>query len=138
MASRPEREALKRVRHEEMAPRSGSQPNLGAGILAREVTGLRAADVRIGDGQRVLKDAHCHRCGVRVPVMGRAADGAGPVADSQPLGARILVTTDRAELAGPSSASEPASGPAAWGHGGAIHDTRSASDSYLLLARGYL
>ena len=61
MASRPEREALKRVRHEEMAPRSGSQPNLGAGILAREVTGLRAADVRIGDGQRILKDAHCHR-----------------------------------------------------------------------------
>ena len=39
-------------------------------------------------------------CGVQIPVMGRAADGAGPVADSQPLGARILVTTDRAELAG--------------------------------------
>lgn len=39
-------------------------------------------------------------CGVRVPVMGRAADGAGPVADSQPLGARILIATDRAELAG--------------------------------------
>ena len=38
-------------------------------------------------------------CGVQIPVMGRAADGAGPVADS-PLGARILVTTDRAELAG--------------------------------------
>ena len=45
MAARPEREALKRVRHEEMAPRSGSQPNLGADILAREVTGLRAAPV---------------------------------------------------------------------------------------------
>ena len=38
--------------------------------------------------------------------LARAADGAGPVADSQPLGAKILTATDRAELAGRKKAAD--------------------------------
>lgn len=45
-------------------------------------------------------------CGVNVPAMGRAADGAGPAADSQPLGGRILAATGRAELAGQEKAAD--------------------------------